>query len=164
MPRISLEALVCGDTKTLSLQVTLPSYFLTNQKKSNIHKPEKQHLKWSQMWTQNLLFIFSHFKNSWHDVIVPCDTLLRREVLGWSLMNSRHLFWLILQIWTKAYFLISVFHVPPSLCFFLHILYLTIFLFGRETLILSLNLNFFFLCAQKRHFDTRKAGEATKCS
>lgn len=97
MPRISLEALVCADTNTLSLQVTLPSYFLMNQEKSNIHKPEKQDLKGAQMGTQNLLFIFSHFKSSWHAVIVPHD-VLRREVLGWSLMNSRHLFWLILQI------------------------------------------------------------------
>lgn len=54
MPRISLGALVCGDTNTLSLQVTLPSYFLTNQEKSNIYKPEEHDLKGAQMGTQNL--------------------------------------------------------------------------------------------------------------
>lgn len=60
MPRISLEALVYADTNTLSLQVNLPSYFLTNHEKSNIHKPEKQDLKGAQMGTQNLCFLFFH--------------------------------------------------------------------------------------------------------
>lgn len=98
MPKISLEALVCAGTNTLSLQVTLPSYFLTNQEKSNIHKPEKHDLNGAQMGTQNLLFIFSHFRSSWHAVTVPSDTLLKRGVSEWSLMKSRHLFWLLLQI------------------------------------------------------------------
>lgn len=53
--RISLEALVCADTKASSFQVNLPSYhFQMTCEKSNIHKLEEQDLKRSQMRTQNL--------------------------------------------------------------------------------------------------------------
>lgn len=73
MPRISLEALVCADTKASNLQVNLPSYhFQMNQEKSNIHKPEEQDLKGPQMWTQNLCCLFSDILRA-RAVLLQCQ-------------------------------------------------------------------------------------------
>lgn len=152
MPRISLEALVCADTKASSLQVNLPSYhFQMNQKKSNIHEPEEQDLKGSQMWTLNLWCLFSDMLRA-HAVLLQCQVILpKREMSGWSLISSRGVFWPILPIWAISYFFIwrSYFHLWFSLRFFFT--YCILHLFLRDTLILSLGLNMFSLFAQKRH-------------
>lgn len=134
MPRISLEALVCAGTKASSLQVNLLSYhFQMNQEKSNIHKPEEQDLKGSQMWTQNLCCLFSDILST-HAVLLQCQvTPPKRQISGWSLINSRGLFWPVLPIWALSYFFIggSYFHLWFSLCFFSHIAF---YIYFFETL------------------------------
>lgn len=73
MPRISLEALVCADTKASGLEVKLPSYyFQRKQEKSNTHKPEEQDLKGSQTWTQNLCCLVSDILRA-HAVLLQCQ-------------------------------------------------------------------------------------------
>lgn len=124
MPRISLEALVCADTKASSLQVNLPSYhFQMNQKQSNIHEAEEQDLKGSQMWTLNLWCLFSDMLRA-HAVLLQCQvTVPKREMSGWSLISSRGVFWPILDLSNKLFLHLKViFPLWFSLCFF-HILH-----------------------------------------
>jgi len=128
MPRISVEALIFADTKASILQVNLPGYhFHMNQEKSNIYKPEEQDLKGTQMWTQNLYFSFSDILRA-HAALLQCQlTHPKRQISGWSLINSGDLFSPVLPIWPASYFLIkgSYFHLRLSLCFFFYILHFT---------------------------------------